>query len=151
MIAHAPAQPALCRGGDLRGSFALVPMSAGAGNVVYRLTLTKVTAGQCFVSGIPQLRLRRADGTPLPTRATAAHPGQLTAVRVVLRKGASTSLTARFSPDVTGVGETRSPCEPVAWKLSVAPGGGGTVVVPVRPHTSVCSHGALQLDAFTAS
>jgi hypothetical protein len=148
VVAHVSAQPAPCRGADFAGSFAVVRGSAGAGNIVYRLRLTKTTPGSCFVSGIPQLRLLARDGRELPTHATAAHPTQLTAVRVVLARGRATSLTARFSPDVPGPGEpTGATCEPVADRLRVAPGS-GTVTVPIRPPTPVCEHGALSLSAF---
>jgi hypothetical protein len=143
MIAATPAQPALCRGADLAGSFAAISGSAGAGNVGYRLRLSKHTRGSCFVSGIPQLRLLDRSREPLPTHATAAHPGRLTAVRVVLARGESTRLAARFSPDVP------PGCGGRAWYLRVWPGGGGSVVVPVRPPTVVCQRGRLQLDAFT--
>jgi hypothetical protein len=146
---HAPA-PALCRAADLAGSFGAITGSAGAGNVVYRLRLTKTTAGSCFVSGIPRLLLLGKKGAPLPTHATAAHPGQLTAVRVVLTRGRTTALTARFSPDVAGPKEpVKGRCEPLAYRLRVWPGGGGSVAVPVGPPTSVCSHGALSLSVFT--
>lgn len=150
MIVHA-AQPAVCRGADLAGAFSAVPNSAGAGNIVYRLRLTKRTDGSCFLSGIPQLRLLGKDGKALPTHVRAAHPGQLTAVRVVLARGRSTSLTARFSPDVPGPGEpVGRHCEPVAYRLRVDPGGGGTVTVPIRQPTAVCEHGTLSLTVFTA-
>jgi hypothetical protein len=150
VIVNAPAQPALCRGADLAGSFAVIPGSAGAGNIVYRLRLRKRTQGSCFVSGIPQLRLLGKGGSPLPTRATAAHPGRQTAVRVVLSRGRSATLTARFSPGVPGPGEpTGSRCEPLAYRLRVWPGGGGSVTVPIGPPTAVCEHGALSLSVFT--
>jgi hypothetical protein len=149
VIVQAPAQPALCRAADLAGSFAAVRGSAGAGNITYRLRLTKTSAGRCFVSGIPQLRLLAQDGTALPTRVRAAHPTQSTAVRVVLARGRSTTLTARFSPDVPGAGEpTGRRCEPVAYRLRVLPGR-GALTVPIRPPTAVCSRGALSLTAFS--
>jgi hypothetical protein len=150
VIVQAPAQPAVCRGADFAGSFAVIPGSAGAGNVVYRLRLTKTSAGSCFVSGIPQLRLLGKGGSALPTQVTAAHPTHLTAVRVVLSRGRSTTLTARFTPDVPGPGEpTGRRCEPLAFRLRVWPGGGGSVTVPIRPPTAVCQHGALSLTVFT--
>jgi hypothetical protein len=67
-----------------------------------------------------------------------------TAVRVVLRKGRTTFLTARFSPDVP------PGCGRPAWRLRVWPGGGGSLLVPVEPPTRVCLGGRLQLDPFTA-
>lgn len=140
---HAP-PPAVCKGADLSGRFALVPGSAGAGNVVYRLTVTKRTAGTCFLSGIPQLRLLSRAGKALPTQAMLANRGMGTAVRVVLRKGDATSLSARFSPDVPPA------CGVRAWALRVWPGGGGSLTVAVAPATKVCQRGTLQLDPWTA-
>ena len=136
--------PPVCRGADLSGRFAFVPGSAGAGNVLYRLSVRKTTPGACFVTGIPRLRLLARDRKPLPTQARLANRGMGTAVRVVLRKGDATSLTARFSPDVPPA------CGVRAWKLRVWPGGGGSFTVPVAPATRVCQRGTLQLDPFHA-
>jgi hypothetical protein len=140
---HAP-PPAVCKGADLSGRFAVVRGSAGAGNILYRLTVTKRTAGSCFVSGIPELQLLGREGKALPTESMLANRGMGTAVRVVLRKGDTTSLTARFSPDVP------PDCGRKAWRLRVRPGGGGSLVVPVDPPTRVCQRGRLQLDPWTA-
>ena len=136
--------PPVCRAADLTGRFAFVYGSAGAGNVLYRLTVTKTTPGTCFVSGIPRLQLLSRARKPLPTQAMLANRGMGTAVRVVLDKGGSTSLTARFSPDVPPT------CGVKAWKLRVWPGGGGSLTVPVAPATKVCQRGRLQLDPWTA-
>jgi hypothetical protein len=139
----------LCRAADLTGAFTLVPGSAGAGNVVYRLQLTKRTPGRCFVTGLPRVRLLGRRGKPLPTRVFAAHPARLTAARAILQRGASTTAQARFSPDVPGRGEQfRGRCEPRAYRLRVSPGGGGSLAVPIRPPTPVCEHGRLALDAY---
>ena len=138
-----------CRGPDLRGAFSVVRGSAGAGQITYRLRVVDRSSSDCFVSGIPGLRLLGANGKALPTHARAEHPAQLTAVRVLLRPGGAAALTARFSPDVHGPGEQHpGRCEPVADRLRVTPQGGGSVVVPVRPPTSVCEHGRLGLTAF---
>jgi hypothetical protein len=77
-------------------------------------------------------------------------PGTLTAILVTLQPGSWATLTARFSPDVPGQGEpvTSGACEPTAFKLRVAPSGGGSVVVPISPVTPVCEHGSLQLTTF---
>jgi hypothetical protein len=141
-----------CRGGALRGTFAAVPGSAGAGNIVYELRLKNVSSSTCFVSGIPGLRLLTRSGGALPTHAVPANRGALTAVKVTLKPGASASTSARFSPDVPGPGEGHpGPCEPVAYKLRVTPSAGGSAVVPVRPATSVCEHGTMTLPALTAA
>lgn len=147
MIAHPVTAP--CRAVDLGGAFTLVPGSPAAGNVVYRLRLTKRTAGSCFVTGLPRLRLLGTQGKPLPTTQFAAHPGRLTAIRAILARGASTTATVRFSPDVPGRGE-QSPgrCEPIAYRLRVTLRG-GSLVVPIRPPTPVCEHGRLGTDAYS--
>jgi hypothetical protein len=144
-----PAGPAPCRGGALRGSFAYVPGSAGAGNVVYALRLRNVSAATCTVTGLPQVRLLDRLRRGLPTHATAAHPGQLTAILVRLAPGGWTSASARFSPDVPGPGEGgRKQCEPLARALRVSAPGGGAAVVPVQPATPVCEHGGMSLSAY---
>jgi hypothetical protein len=141
-----------CRGGALRGTFAAVPGSAGAGNIVYELRLTNTSAATCFVSGIPRLQLLSRSDTRVPTHAVPANRGALTAVKVTLRPGASAGTAARFSPDVPGPGEGHAgPCEPRASKLRVTPSAGGSVVVPVRPTTSVCEHGTMTLPALSAA
>jgi hypothetical protein len=139
-----------CHGGSLSGSFTAVRGSAGAGNIVYRLRLTNVSQRSCIVTGIPGLQLLSAKGRKLPTHTVPEMPGALTAVRVVLAPDASAAATARFSPDVPGIGEGHPgrPCEPVASKLAVTPAAGGTVVVPIRPPTSVCEHGRLSFRAL---
>jgi hypothetical protein len=138
---------AACSAGELSGSFSLVPGSPGAGNVVYALRLTNRSARTCFVTGIPGLRLLDRHGQALPTHVIPVHRGALTAVIVRLLPHQSAKATARFSPDVPGVGETGK-CEPVSYKLRVTPSGGGTLVVAVRPPTRVCEHGSLQMTVL---
>ena len=142
-----------CKGSQLTGSFRVIPGSAGAGNIVYRLRVVNATSQNCFVTGIPTLTLLDSAGHKLPTKSTfSGPPGMLSAVIVPLGKGQIGSLTARFSPDVPGPSEqTSGPCEKTASKLRVAPSGGGTVVVAINPPTPVCEHGSLQLSVFTAS
>jgi hypothetical protein len=138
-----------CRGGALRGSFTAVPGSAGAGNIVYALRLRNAGTTACTLTGLPQLRLVDAHHKPLPTHVSAAHPGQLTAILVRLAPGGWASASARFSPDVPGVGEGgRRQCEPVAHALRVTAPGGGTTLVPVKPATPVCEHGGMSLSAY---
>jgi hypothetical protein len=149
--AGAVVQP--CKGSQLTGSFRVIPGSAGAGNIVYRLRVVNTTSQSCFVTGIPTLTLLDSAGHKLPTKVTfSGPPGTLSAVMVPLGKGKIGSLTVRFSPDVPGPGEQMTgPCEKTAYKLRVAPSGGGTLVAPIRPPTPVCEHGSLQLSVFTAS
>ncbi|MGH3003114.1 MAG: DUF4232 domain-containing protein [Gaiellaceae bacterium] len=137
-----------CRGADLSGSFAVVLHSAGAGNITYDLSLRNRSTAACTVTGLPAVVLHGAGGRRLPTHVRAAYPGRL-AVLVTLRPGRKTHATARFSPDVPGVGEgAPGPCEPKAYRLVVAAPGGGTVTVPVVPPTPVCEHGQLQFSNY---
>ena len=141
-----------CTGGDLRGAFAAVVGSEGAGNIVYALRLRNVSTSACTVTGLPQVQLLSAKGTTLPTHAVAAHPGELTAVLVTLAPNKAAVSTARFSPDVPGTGEQQiGRCEPVSSKLRVTPSGHGSVVVPIVPPTSVCEHGGMTFSVFTAA
>jgi hypothetical protein len=142
----------VCVGKDLTGSFAAVPGSAGAGNISYNLRLRNRSTHTCFVSGLPQLRLVGLHGKALPTHVRPSHPGALTAVRVDVRPGGYTAATARFSPDVPGVGEGNyGPCEPKAYRARVTvPPGGGVVVVPLVPATSVCEHGTMTFSVMVA-
>ncbi|MGZ4397397.1 MAG: DUF4232 domain-containing protein [Gaiellaceae bacterium] len=145
-----PAAPP-CSGASLSGLFSLVLGSPGAGNVVYVLRVRNRSASACFVSGLPAVRLLGLRHQPLPTHAFAARPGQLTAVRVQLAPGAYASASARFSPDVPGVGESgRGACEPKAFFLRVRPQGGGSLLAAVRPPTPVCEHGGMSFTAFVA-
>jgi Domain of unknown function (DUF4232) len=141
-----------CAGGDLDGSFAVVPGSAGAGQISYELTLTNASQSACYVTGIPDVQLLDASGSRLPTHATAAQPGRALAAKVELVPGDSAYAQARFSPDVPGVGDQQGgPCEPKATALRVSPQGGGSLVVPVKPPTSVCEQGALSFELLAGS
>ncbi len=140
---------AMCRGSQLAGSFAVVPGSAGAGNITYVLRLVNNSKTSCTVTGLPQGRLVGRHGAVLPTHIRAAFPGALTAVLVTLPPGRSTRATARFSPDVPGTGEqARGPCEPTAYSLRVVAAGGGSTTVKVLPPTAVCEHGRLLFSAY---
>jgi hypothetical protein len=110
------------------------------------------SARACFVSGLPRLRLLGRTGKPLPTRVWPAHPGALTAIRVVLAPGRAAVATARFSPDVPGASEqVAGPCEPTAFRARVWPpgGGSGSFVVRVAPPTPVCERGRLVFSAVS--
>jgi hypothetical protein len=146
-------QAAQCRGRDLAGTFAVVPGSAGAGNIVYALRLENTSGSTCTVTGIPGVTLLDRRGRRLPTHASPAHPGALTAVLVTLARGKTATATARFSPDVPGVGEPVSGtrCEPVAYSMLVRPSGGGTLRVRIRPPTPVCEHGGMSWSVLTRS
>ena len=140
-----------CTGDAMSGTFAVVPGSAGAGQISYRLTVTNTSPVACFVSGLPNVQLVGGNGADLPTHVVAEQPGTATAARIVLQPGDSASAEARFSPDVNGTGDaTTGPCQPQASKLRVA-FGGAPLDVPVSPPTSVCEQGQLRFKLFSAS
>jgi hypothetical protein len=139
-----------CTGTQLAGRFAVVYGSAGAGNIVYKLTLKNTSATPCTVTGLPLGRLLGKTKQQLPTHVRAAHPGQLTAILVRLVPGDSTYATARFSPDVAGPGEqVKGPCEPTAYWFRVSAPGGGTTTVKAMPPTPVCEHGTMSFSAYS--
>jgi hypothetical protein len=152
VAAEAGAADAPCAGGSLAGTFAVVPGSAGAGNIVYALRLRNTSAAACFVSGQVGMQLLDRAGRPLPTHVRPARIGMLTAVIVRLAPGGFASASARFSPDVPGPGEGgRRACEPPANRVRVTvPPGGARLVTHVTPATPVCEHGTLQLSALVA-
>jgi hypothetical protein len=142
-----------CTGAQLKGVFAAVAGSAGAGNISYRLTVKNVSSSTCTLTGLPQGTLLGRKHNPLPTHITAAHPQQLLAVLVTLEPGQSARADARFSPDVPGPGEPVAGrrCEPVAYWLRVRGPGGKVTLAPIEPRTSVCEHGSLRFDAYAAT
>ena len=86
----------------------------------------------------------------MPTHIRAAFPQALTAILVTLAHGKSSHATARFSPDVPGVGEqTLGQCEKTAYSLRVTARGGGTTTVKITPPTPVCEHGGMTWSVFT--
>jgi uncharacterized protein DUF4232 len=142
-----------CKASDLSGTFAVVPGSRGAGNIVYALRLKNTSSSRCTLTGIPGVTLLDRRGRRLPTHPFPAHPGALTAVLVTLAPGKASTATARFSPDVPGTGEPVNGrrCEPIAYRLRVRPNGGGTLSAPIRPPTPVCEHGGMSWSVLTQS
>ncbi len=142
-----------CTGHDLSGTFSAVPGSAGAGSISYNLRVRNRSTHACFVSGLAGIRLLGRYGRRLPTHVHAAHPGMLTAVRVVVQPGGYAAATARFSPDVPGPGEPVAGhnCEPTAYRarVSIPPSDRG-FIVRVRPPTPVCEHGSMVLSVLVA-
>jgi len=133
-----------CKGSQLSAAMSVIPGSAGAGNIGYRLTL-KNHGGACILGDHPGLKLLKANGQGLPTRVIKS--GRTAFGTMTVGTGHSTSARLRFSPDVAGPGEPgKGPCEPAAHKVKVllsAPGS-GTVTGAVKPPTSVCEHGSIQ-------
>lgn len=141
-----------CDGADMSGLFYAVPGSAGAGQITYTLRLRNRSLSSCFVSGLPRLQLLGRTGKRLPTRVWPAHPGALAAVRVLLMPRELSQATARFSPDVPGVGEqVAGPCELTAFRARVWPpgGGSGSFVVALAPPTPACEKGRLVFSAVS--
>ena len=142
-----------CAGADLSGLFYAVQGSAGAGQISYLLRIKNRSLRACSVSGLPRMQLLGRTGRRLLTRVWPAHPGALAAVRVVLAPGKYAVATARFSPDVPGLGEqVAGACELTAFRARIGPpgGGSGTFLVPNAPPTPVCEKGRLVLSVFTA-
>ena len=139
-----------CHGDQLSGKFDAVEGSAGAGQIVYRLTVTNNGSSACFVSGLPEVQLLGTTGSALPT-SVSAQPGAGTAAKVSLQPGGSASAEAQFSPDVNGTGDnTNGHCQPTATVLRVTAPGGGTLDAPIQPPTSVCERGSLHFKSYAA-
>jgi hypothetical protein len=152
-LAGGAAREAPCRGSDLSAVFRVVPGSAGAGNIVYILRIRNRSAHACFVSGLAAVRLLDRAGHALPTHFIAEHPGQQMTVRVVLRPGGYAAASARFSPDVPGVGEPVAgrQCERTAYRIRLTPPPGrGTVSGRMLPASPVCEHGGMTFSVFVA-
>ena len=136
-----------CDGTHLAGTFALIPGSAGAGQIAYALTVKNSSQSACSVRGIPAATLLGASGTALPTHIRPAGGGKRP---ITLPPGASAVAQARFSPDVPGDGDSQSgACQPVAHTLQLTAGDGGVTEIPIKPPTSVCQRGTLTFEAFT--
>jgi hypothetical protein len=137
------AAPGPCYGGQLAGTFNLVPGSGAAGQISYLLTLTNISHTACTVEGLPKdVTLEDASNQSLPTQVV----GTPSTTVVTLQPGDSATATARFSPSVSSSG---SSCEPKVRQLSINPGV-GTVEAPVKPQTTVCD-GLLNFDAYAKS
>jgi hypothetical protein len=135
-----------CLGTDLEATFAVIPNSAGAGQIAYALTVKNKSASACTVQGIPKGTLLTANGTALPTHIKAAGGA---GKPVVLPLGASATAPARFSPDIAGEGDSQTgDCQPEAHTFELTAGGGGVTEAPIKPPTSVCVQGTLNFEAF---
>ena len=141
-----------CAAGSLQGSFDVIPGSAGAGQISYRLTLTNTGGTPCLVAGIPQVQLLGTTGGALPTSTSAEPPAPANPPKISLQHGQSATADARFSPDVNGTGDNApGQCQPTATVLRVTVPGGGTLDAPIQPPTPVCERGSLHFRVFTAS
>ena len=133
-----------CVSADLSATFAVIPGSAGAGNVVARIVLTNKSAAPCSTGGYVGLQLLGAGGTQLPTHVERAS-GSLSVMTVA--PGTSVSATARYSPDVAGTGDNQSGmCQPVASSSEVTPPNDTAFVIAQGPGTSVCQQGTMSVS-----
>lgn len=141
---------AFCSGSQLHGTFNVVRGSAGAGNIVYRLSVTNMSQTECALTGTPAVRLLGKTGKALPTHVMPTFRPGLTAILVRVAPGKGAHATARFSPDVPGTGEPVSgnQCEPTAYTLRITAPNGGTLKAPIKPATPVCEHGTLQMSVY---
>jgi hypothetical protein len=134
-----------CHGIQLAGTFAGIPGSAGAGNIVYRLTLQNLSSSSCTLTGLPQGLLLGKNGSKLPTHIRTAYPGRLP-VLVRLAPGRFAYANARFSPDVPGTGDnTSGQCQPKAYWLQVE-----GINVKIAPATPVCERGTLSFSTYSS-
>lgn len=141
-----------CTGDKLAGKFTGVPGSAGAGQIVFRLTVTNTGSSACYVTGLPEVQLLGTTGGALPTSVSAAQAGAGTGAKISLQPGDSAVADAQFSPDVPGTGDhTPGQCEPTATVLRVTAPGGGTLDAPIQPPTPVCERGSLHFKLFAAA
>lgn len=98
----------------------------------------------CAVRGFPRLRLRDANGKPLPTRMVHEGPAQRVKLEPREAVAASVRWDARRGAGEPGPGR----CEPVAHSvIAHIPGG---IVQQFRWRWGpVCKHGALRVSAFS--
>jgi len=136
-----------CTGTQLAATFALIPNSAGAGQIAYALNVKNSSDSSCSVRGIPDGTLLTANGTGLPTHVKAAGDH---GKPVILPPGASATAQARFSPDVASDGDSQSgACQPQAYTFELTtPDNGGVTEAPIKPPTSVCQQGTLHFEPF---
>jgi hypothetical protein len=134
-----------CQGTDLTAVFALIPNSAGAGQIAYALMVKNSSQSPCWVQGIPKGTLLGANGTVLPTNVKGSGGGR----RIVLPPGASATAQARFSPDVAGAGDSQSgACQPQAHTFQLTAQGVSVTEAAIKPPTSVCQRGTLNFEPF---
>jgi hypothetical protein len=148
--AGAHSTSSFCTGAQLHATFNVVRGSAGAGNIVYRISLTNISHTECSLTGTPSVRLFGKTGKALPTHVMPSFRPGLTAILVRVAPGKGAHATARFSPDVPGAGEPvlGRQCEPKAYMLRIYAPSAGVVKALVRPATPVCEHGTLQMSVY---
>ncbi len=132
-----------CAASHVSGRMKVIRGSAGAGHISYSLRITNNGHTTCALRNHVALRLLKANGSPLPTHNVNVDASETSTIA----PGRSLGAELRFSPDIPGGGEPQhGACEPAAHKVRVrllAPGG-GSLIAPVSPATSVCDHGSIQ-------
>jgi hypothetical protein len=143
----APRAVHACTGAQLTGTFSAMRGSEGAGNIEYRLVVENRSHTTCTINGVPAGTLLNKAGRPQTTHVINVG-GNTIALVIPLAHGKKTHATARFSPDVPGVGEGAAgkSCEPASYWFRLKALGGGTVKVKLSPTTPVCEHGRLQFS-----
>lgn len=137
---------AACTLSSFKGTFKVVPGSAGAGSIVYKLRVVNNSGSACAFSTAPALRLLDKHGHALPTHAK--FPASQVAT-ISIAPGKAAIATARFSPDMPSGGEPQSgPCEKRAFKLRIRTGPTNAVTIPVKPATKVCGRGSMVFKAI---
>jgi hypothetical protein len=141
-----------CTGAQLSGTFKEAPGGGGAGQIEYVLTLKNTSSTTCWLAAsAPTARLLSATGSPLPTKVTQGTVITQSTPPATLPSRTSATATVRFSPDVSGPGDSQSGrCQPKAYTLRVTATGGGTVDAPITPATSVCERGTLDFGVLAA-
>jgi hypothetical protein len=133
---------------ELGGSFALVPGSAGAGQIYGLVVLTNTSQTPCTTFGYVGMLLRGSGGVALPTDVVRG-PG--TEPLITLTPGASASAVAHFSPDVPGPGDSQTgSCQPVATTTEITPPNDTNHIIVAGPNSSVCEQGTMQLQPLRA-
>jgi hypothetical protein len=131
---------------SFKGTFKVVPGSAGAGHISYRLRVVNNSGATCAFSTAPAILLLDKNGHALPSHATFPHPSSATRP---IAAGKAAIADARFSPDIPSGGEPQSgACEKKAFRLRIRTGPTNAVTVPVKPPTSVCGRGAMSFRAI---
>ena len=126
---------ATCAG--LSGTFSVVPVSAGAGNIVYALQVHNGGLKSCVLPGLPKVQLLDAKGKALPTRVVWDRRRPVR--KLVLLPHRTATATARFSPDVPpGCGRGAVELRMLSPALTAR----------IRPPTRVCQGGRLQFSSF---
>lgn len=138
----APSAAGGCEASDLTGTFAVLPGSAGAGNIVYTLHVTNASQHACTVAGVPSVTFLDAHGAVMDQHTNPEGPAGPV---VSLQPGGSASAQVRFSPDV-------APCDPgTATTLRVQMPDRSTFDVELDPATKLCGAGSVQPSSYTTA